>query len=151
MPTRDALRAAAMDASILIVLQAILTVLTAWMCGVGVQSLLTSAGVALAAVWGLQVGVYLSLAACVRHWGPGVSSGSRKSVCPRRCHSARTSLGTPNENNSQLPTSNSQRELGRTFWAKVATNKLVVANFRPNGATVPWELGVGSWELTMIS
>ena len=72
MPTRDALKAAGIDASLLVVLQAALTLLTAWMCGVGVQSLLTTSGVALAAVWGLQVGVYLSLAACVRHWGPGV-------------------------------------------------------------------------------
>jgi hypothetical protein len=72
MPTRDALKTAAIDGSILVGLQAVLTVLTAWMCGVGVQSLLTTSGMALAAVWGLQVSLYLSLAFRVRKLRAGV-------------------------------------------------------------------------------
>jgi hypothetical protein len=72
MPARHSLQAAAIDGSILVVLQACLTLLTAWMCGVQVQPLLTSAGLALAAVWGLQVGVYLLLATRVRHLRTGV-------------------------------------------------------------------------------
>jgi Helix-turn-helix domain len=72
VPSGDSLRVAAIDGSILVVLQAILTLLTAWTCGVQVQSLLTSAGLALAAVWGLQVGVYLVLATRVRHLRTGV-------------------------------------------------------------------------------
>jgi hypothetical protein len=72
LPTRNSLRAAALDGSILVVLQAILTLLTAWTCGVQVQSLLRSAGLALAGVWGLQVGVYLLLATRVRRLRTGV-------------------------------------------------------------------------------
>ena len=72
LPTRSALRTAALDGSVVIALQAILTAVTAWMCGVHVQSLLTSAGAALAAVWGLQVGVYLSLASRVRRRRAGI-------------------------------------------------------------------------------
>jgi hypothetical protein len=72
MPAPGALKAAGIDASILVGLQAALTLLTAWMCGVGVQSLLTTSGVALAAVWGLQVSVYLPLAFRVRRLRTGV-------------------------------------------------------------------------------
>jgi len=72
LPTRGALGEAALDGSVLIGLQAVLAVVTAWMCGVHVQSLLTSAGAALAAVWGLQVGVYLSLASRVRQRRTGI-------------------------------------------------------------------------------
>ena len=72
VPTGHALRSAAIDGSILVALQAILTAVTAWMCGVHVQSLLTSAGAALAAVWGLQVGVYLPLASRVRQRRTGI-------------------------------------------------------------------------------
>lgn len=71
-PTRNSLRTAAIDGSVLLVLQATLTALTAWMCGVRVESLLSSAGLALAAVWGLQVGVYLSLASGIRRRRTGV-------------------------------------------------------------------------------
>ena len=72
MPTRDALKAVGMDASLLVVLQAALTLLTAWMCGVGVQSLLTTSGMALAAVWGVQVSLYLPLAFRVRRLRAGI-------------------------------------------------------------------------------
>ena len=72
MPARDALKAIGIDVSVLVVLQAVLMVLTAWMCGVGVQSLLTSAGAALAAAWGLQVAVYLLLASSVRQRRTGI-------------------------------------------------------------------------------
>jgi len=72
LPARDALKALGMDVSILVVLQAALTLLTAWMCGVGVQSLLTSSGLPLAAVWGLQVTLYLTLVFRVRQLRTGV-------------------------------------------------------------------------------
>lgn len=72
VPSGHSLRSAAIDGSILVALQAILTAVTAWMCGVHVQLLLTSAGAALAAVWGLQVGVYLLLASRVRQRRTGI-------------------------------------------------------------------------------
>ena len=72
IPTRDALKAAALDGSILVVLQAVLTMVTAWMCGVEVQSLLTTSGRGLAAMWGVQVSLYLSLAFWVRRRRTGV-------------------------------------------------------------------------------
>jgi len=72
VPARHAVRSAAIDGSILVGLQALLTAVTAWLCGVHVQSLLASAGAALAAVWGLQVGVYLSLASHVRQRRTGI-------------------------------------------------------------------------------
>jgi hypothetical protein len=71
-PTRDALRMAALDGGILVALQAVVIGLTAWMCGVQVKSLLTSEGFALAAVWGVQVSLYLLLAARVRQVRSGV-------------------------------------------------------------------------------
>lgn len=72
VPTGHSLRSAAIDGSILVALQAILTAVTAWMCGVHVQLLLSSAGAALAAVWGLQVGIYLSLASRIRQRRAGI-------------------------------------------------------------------------------
>jgi len=72
VPTGHSLRSAAIDGSILVALQAILTAVTAWMCGVHVQLLLSSAGAALAAVWGLQVGIYLSLASRIRQRRTGI-------------------------------------------------------------------------------
>ena len=70
--TLNALRTAAIDGSILVFLEAVVIGLTAWMCGVGVQTLLTASGMALATVWGLQVSVYLSLAFRVRRFRSGV-------------------------------------------------------------------------------
>jgi len=72
LPKGDAVKALGMDVSVLVVLQAVLTLLTAWMCGVGVQSLLTSSGLPLAAVWGLQVTLYLTLVFRVRQLRTGV-------------------------------------------------------------------------------
>ena len=72
MPAGQALRSAVIDGAMLVALQVILTAVTAWLCGVGVQVLLTSAGAALAAVWGLQVGVYLSLASRIRRRQTGI-------------------------------------------------------------------------------
>ena len=48
---RDTLQRTAVDGSILLLLQAAVTALTAWMCGISVQSLLASAGTALAVTW----------------------------------------------------------------------------------------------------
>ena len=72
MPAGDALKAIGIDVSVLVVLQAVLMMLTAWMCGVGLHSLLTTSSMPLAAVWGLQVGIYLSLASRVRQRRTGV-------------------------------------------------------------------------------
>jgi hypothetical protein len=72
LPARETLKALGMDVSILVVLQAALTLLTAWLCGVGVQSLLTTSGLPLAAVWGFQVTLYLTLAVRVRQLRTGV-------------------------------------------------------------------------------
>src|SRR5688572_16589673 len=71
-PTRETLKAAALDGSILVILQAVLTMVTAWLCGVDVQSLLTTSGVGLAAVWGIQVSLYLPLAFRVRRLRTGI-------------------------------------------------------------------------------
>jgi cytoskeletal protein RodZ len=72
VPSRDSLRSAAIDGSVLLTLPAVLTMVTAWLCGVHVQVLLTSAGAPLAAVWGLQVGVYLALASRLRQGRTGI-------------------------------------------------------------------------------
>ena len=72
LPVRDTLKALGMDVSILVVLQAVSTMLTAWMCGVGVQALLTTSGLPLAAVWGFQVSLYLTLVFRVRRLRTGV-------------------------------------------------------------------------------
>jgi Helix-turn-helix domain len=73
LPAGDALKALGTDVSMLVVLQGLLTLLTAWMCGVGVEWLLTTSGLPLAAVWGFQVTLYLSLVFRVRRLRAGVS------------------------------------------------------------------------------
>ena len=72
IPTRDMLKAAALDGSILVILQAVLTMVAAWLCRVDVKSLLTTSGVGLAAVWGVQVSLYLPLAVHVRRLRGGI-------------------------------------------------------------------------------
>ena len=42
------------------------------MCGIHVQSLLASAGAALAVTWGIQVSLYLAVASCLRRVRTGV-------------------------------------------------------------------------------
>ena len=73
LPTRDLLQGAAIDGTVLVTLQAVLVVLTAWMCGVGVQSLLTTSGAALAVVSGVQVSLYLVLVFPARRMRYGIS------------------------------------------------------------------------------
>jgi hypothetical protein len=72
LPTRELLKGALLDGSMLVVLQAVLTLLTAGMCGIGVQSLLTTSGAAVAAVWGMQVSLYFALVFPVRRTRSGV-------------------------------------------------------------------------------
>jgi hypothetical protein len=69
---RDLLKRTVADGSILLLLQAAVTTLTAWMCGIDVQSLLASAGTALAVTWGIQVSLYLAVASCLRRVRAGV-------------------------------------------------------------------------------
>ena len=72
VPGRDTCKRTAVDGSILLLLQAAVTGLTAWMCGIHVQSLLASSGVALAVTWGIQVSLYLAVASCLRRVRTGV-------------------------------------------------------------------------------
>ena len=72
VPGRETCKRTAVDGSILLLLQAAVTGLTAWMCGIHVQSLLASAGAALAVTWGIQVSLYLAVASCLRRVRTGV-------------------------------------------------------------------------------
>lgn len=72
LPTRETLKVAALDGAILVILQAVLTMVTAWLCGVDVQSLLRTSGGGLAAVSGVQVSLYLPLAFRVRRVRAGI-------------------------------------------------------------------------------
>jgi hypothetical protein len=77
---RDTLKRTAVDGSILLLLQIAVTALTAWMCGISVQSLLASAGSALAVTWGVQVSLYLAVVSCLRR----VRAGAIVKISPIR-------------------------------------------------------------------
>ena len=72
LPDRDALTRTAVDGSILLLLLAAVIALTAWMCGMPVQSIPALAGTALPVTWGIQVSLYLAVASCLRRVRTGV-------------------------------------------------------------------------------